>query len=70
MYIFPFTVIDKVAAESRSGMADAPTVPYDSTPSRLRLSTLRRLLPSTSGALCEAEARDRGTKIAGAARAC
>lgn len=42
MYIFPFTVIDKVARESRSGMADAPTVPYE--PPRHRLRAVRRLL--------------------------
>ncbi|MEJ1107039.1 MULTISPECIES: hypothetical protein [unclassified Kribbella] len=86
MYIFPFTVIDKVARESRSGMADAPTVPYE--PPRHRLRAVRRLLraeeapepaaarptltllPGAGRELCEAEVRDRGTTAASAARAC
>jgi hypothetical protein len=83
MYIFPTTVIHKVAEESRSGMADAPTVPYvPPRPRRHPVRAVRRLLharpaapaltllPGGGQELCEAEVRDRGTKVAGAARAC
>ncbi|MFI7059534.1 hypothetical protein ACIBL3_01010 [Kribbella sp. NPDC050124] len=85
MYLFPVTVIEKVAAESRSGLAGAPTVPYEPPrPRRHPLRAVRRLLKpevvETRPALtlldgggqelCEAELRDRGSKVAGAARAC
>ncbi|MEU4606768.1 hypothetical protein AB0F43_27620 [Kribbella sp. NPDC023972] len=90
MYVFPINVINKVAEESRSGMAYALTVP-DTRPLH-RLRAVRRLLrsarpmaaapaiteprstltllPGAGHELCEAEVRDRGTKVAGAARAC
>jgi hypothetical protein len=64
MYLFPITVIDKVARESRSGMADAPVQAYV-PPRRFRWFADRRGKP-----LCEAEARDRSPKIAGAASTC
>ncbi|MGW1344556.1 hypothetical protein ACWCOV_26180 [Kribbella sp. NPDC002412] len=85
MYVFPATVIHKIAVESRSGMADAPTVPYEPPrPRRHPIRAVRRLLKpevvETRPALtllggggqelCEAELRDRGSKVAGAARAC
>ncbi len=64
MYPFSVIVINKVAEESRSGMADAPVRPY-LPPRTRRWFKSRRAEP-----LCEAEPRDRSAKVAGAASAC
>jgi hypothetical protein len=64
MYLFSIAVIDKVAKESRSGMADSPVVPYRA-PRKLNWFRNR---PAQS--LCEAEPRDRSPQVAGAARTC
>ncbi len=67
MYVFPITVIAKVAKESRSGFADAPVVPYD--PPRPHWFS-RRLHRRSTAAVCQAEHRDRSPKAAGAPRTC
>ncbi|MEU4396415.1 hypothetical protein [Kribbella sp. NPDC023855] len=64
MHPFSVIIVDKVAKESRSGMANAPLVPE-------RPSLLRRWQQSRHQAtLCKAEPRDRSTPIAGPAGAC
>jgi hypothetical protein len=69
MYLFPITVIHKVAEESRSGMAYAPVVP-ELAPQWRWWSTMRRLTQRTPRPACEAELCDRSPKVASAARAC
>ncbi len=64
MYLSFTTVIQRIADESRSGMADAPVVPDEPRRTR-RWFRSRRAEP-----LCEAEPRDRSPKVAGAASAC
>jgi len=74
MYLFPITVIHKVAEESRSGLANAKTVPWE--PPRRRwwsrsTVTVRRTVTSKAPrSACEADPCDRSAKVAGVAGAC
>jgi len=64
MYPYSAIIIDKVAKESRSGMADAPTILEK--PQRVR----RWLQTRRQAALCEADLRDRSPQVARTASAC
>jgi len=73
MYLFPITVIYKIAEESRSGMADAPTAPWE--PRRRRrwsrsAAAVPRLSSKALRSTCEADPCDRSAKVAGVAGAC
>jgi len=65
---FSTVIIKNVFRESRSGMADAPVVPYEPRRRPRWFSRERARQPQRD--LCQAEPRDRSPKVAGAPRTC
>jgi hypothetical protein len=74
MYLFPYTVIEKVARDAQSALPDAPVVPWEPSQPRRHFPRLsvgfRRLTRSAGTEPCEAEPRDRSAKVARTAGAC
>ncbi|MET7278242.1 hypothetical protein ABZS29_08435 [Kribbella sp. NPDC005582] len=69
MYI-PFSFIKAIHEEIHSAEPHAPVRPHLPMRDRAVIRGVRRLFDRPSTEVCQAEVRDRGTTVAGPARAC
>jgi len=69
MYI-PFSMIKAIHEDIHSAEPHAPVRPYRPLRDRSVIRVVRRLFDRPTSEVCQAEVRDRGTTVAGPARAC
>ena len=70
MSYIPFSVIKAIHDDIHSAEPHAPVRPYRPLRDRAVVRVIRRLFVLPEQDVCQAEDRDRGTTVAGPARAC
>ncbi|GAA1678739.1 hypothetical protein GCM10009745_22990 [Kribbella yunnanensis] len=70
MSYIPFSVIKAIHEDTHSAEPHAPVRPHRPRRNRSVMRVIRRLFDLPPDDVCQAEVRDRGTTVAGPARAC
>ncbi len=70
MSYIPFSVIKAIHDDIHSAEPHAPVRPHRPLRDRSVMRVIRRLFDLPATEVCQAEVRDRGTTVAGPARAC